>query len=268
MNLALGDQPMLREIVDLNADALEATFTLDGAEAAAVVSAADFAAGTLARESIAAAFGQGFSLNTQTAETLPLPVNLAGTQLTVRDSAGVEHAAPLFFVSPTQVNFQIPASAASGLATVTVRSQAGRTSQSVIEIVETAPSLFSADASGQGFAAGVLMRVKGDNVSYEPLTKYDHTQNAHQAIPIRFGSEDEQLFLILFGTGLRNRNGAVTARLGNTDLPVLYAGAQGEMAGLDQLNLAIPRTLIGSGEVELSVIADEKAANHLRVLFK
>jgi uncharacterized protein (TIGR03437 family) len=268
MNLSLGDQPMAREMVDLNANALNATFELDGAEAAVVVSAADFAAGTLARESIATTFGQAFSLNTETAETLPLPLQLAGTQITVRDSAGIEHAALLFFVSPMQINFQIPASAATGLATVTIRNQFGRTSQSAIEIVETAPSLFSADARGQGFASGVLMRVKGDNVSYEPLTKYDHTQNAHRAIPIQFGSEDEQLFLILFGTGLRHHNGAVTARLGNTDLPVLYAGAQGEMAGLDQINLAIPRTLGGSGEIELRVITDEKAANPLRVLFK
>ena len=112
------------------------------------------------------------------------------------------------------------------------------------------------------------MRVKGDQVSYESLTKYDRIQNAYQVIPIRFGLEDEQLFLILFGTGLRHHNGAVTERWGNTDLPVLYAGAQGEMAGLDQINIALPRTLAGSGEVEFRLIADGQPTNTLRIVIQ
>ncbi len=268
MNLAFGDQPMAREVVDQNADTLEALFKLDGAESASVVSAADFAPGALARESIVAAFGQGFSTITQIADTLPLPTSLAGTEIIIRDRAGFEHTAPLFFVSPTQINFQIPAAAATGLATVTIRSNSGRTSQSIIEITDTAPSLLSADSSGQGFPAGVLMRVKGDQVSYEPLTTYDAAQKAFQSIPIRFGAEDELLFLILFGTGFRHSHGLPTVRFGDVELPVLYAGTQGEMAGLDQLNLALPRTLIGSGEVELNLVVDGQAANPLRVLFK
>jgi uncharacterized protein (TIGR03437 family) len=275
MNLALGDRPLAREVANLNADALKARFTLDGAASHAVVSAADFAAGPLARESIAAVFNgssQEFSTDARAAETLPLPMNLAGTQITLRDSAGVEHTAPLFFVSPTQINFQIPASAAVGLAAVTIRNASGQLSQGVIEIVETAPGLFSADASGQGFAAGVLMRVKGGEASYEPLTRYDAAQKTHVAVPIQFGAEEEPLFLILFGTGLRHNNGEVMARSGNTELPVLYAGAQGEMAqgmiGLDQINLAVPRSLAGRGEVELHLIANDRVTNSLRVVIQ
>ncbi|MDQ3011578.1 MAG: IPT/TIG domain-containing protein, partial [Acidobacteriota bacterium] len=272
MNLALGDQPMAREVVDLNADTVEAAFKLDGAESASVVSAADFTPGALARESIVAVFGQQFSTVTQAADTLPLPISLAGTEIAIRDRAGFEHNAPLFFVSPVQINFQIPAAAATGLATVTIRSRSGRASQSVIEITDAAPSLFSSDSSGQGFPAGVLMRVNGARVSYEPLTMYDATQKAFQAIPIRFNAEDEQLFLILFGTGFRHSRNVPKVRLGDAELPVLYAGAQGEMAqglaGLDQLNLALPRSLIGSGEVLLDVVVDGRAANRLHVVVK
>jgi len=268
MSLAFGDQPMAREIVDLNADLLAATYKLDGAETAAVVSAANFAVGALARESIAAVFGLELSTGTQAAETLPLPLQLAGAQIIVRDSAGIEQTAPLFFVSPTQINFQIPVAAAIGLATVTIRSASGETSRGLLEITETAPSLFSADSSGQGFPAGVLMRVKEGNISYEPLMQYDAAQGLQTPRLIQFGADDEQLFLILFGTGFRHHSGSPTARLGEIELPVLYAGAQGEMAGLDQLNLVLPRTLIGSGEVKLKVIVDEKTANPLRLLFK
>ena len=50
--------------------------------------------------------------------------------------------------------------------------------------------------------------------------------------------------------------------------PVLYAGAQGELAGLDQVNVALPRALAGRGEVELGLTVDGKAANAVRVRFE
>ena len=63
----------------------------------------------LASEAIAAAFGTGLATTTSAATTLPLPTQLAGTTVKIKDSAGIERLAPLFFVSPTQVNYQIPA---------------------------------------------------------------------------------------------------------------------------------------------------------------
>ena len=48
----------------------------------------------------------------------------------------------------------------------------------------------------------------------------------------------------------------------------LYAGAQGSLVGLDQVNVRLPRSLAGRGEVEVSFTADGKAANVVRVNFK
>jgi len=73
------------------------------------VSAASFSGTTLASEAIVAAFGQSLATRLETAVSLPLPTSLAGTVVRVRDSAGTQRDAPLFFVSPTQVNYQIPA---------------------------------------------------------------------------------------------------------------------------------------------------------------
>ena len=36
-------------------------------------------------------------------------------------------------------------------------------------------------------------------------------------------------------------------------VPVAYAGAQGSDAGLDQINIALPSSLAGTGEVEVQV---------------
>jgi uncharacterized protein (TIGR03437 family) len=46
---------------------------------------------------------------------------------------------------------------------------------------------------------------------------------------------------------------ALTGTAATTPSPVLYAGPQRELAGLDQVNLALPRRLVSAGEVRVSV---------------
>jgi uncharacterized protein (TIGR03437 family) len=81
------------------------------------------------------------------------------------------------------------------------------------------------------------------------------------------GAASDQVFLLLFGTGLRQRSSlaAVTARVGGTAAPVSFAGAQGSLVGLDQVNLLLPRTLIGRGAVDVVLTVDGKTANTVGV---
>jgi uncharacterized protein (TIGR03437 family) len=46
---------------------------------------------------------------------------------------------------------------------------------------------------------------------------------------------------------------------------VLYAVAQGEFPGLDQVNIQLPAGLSGSGEVDVQLTVDGKNANVVRV---
>jgi uncharacterized protein (TIGR03437 family) len=78
------------------------------------------------------------------------------------------------------------------------------------------------------------------------------------------GAETDQLILMLYGTGLRAARG-VTAVIGGVDAPVLGFAAQSQYAGLDQVNVRVPRELKGRGEVDLVLKADGKAANTVRV---
>jgi uncharacterized protein (TIGR03437 family) len=236
--------------------------------AVASVSAASFTGAALASESITAAFGVGLATSTQVAATLPLPTELAGTRVIVRDSAGVERAAPLFFVAPRQVNFQIPAGSANGLATITITSGDGAMAFGTAQLEDVAPGLFAANANGQGVAAAQALRVKADNTqSYEPVAQFDSANNRFVTRPIELGPEGERVFLILYGTGLRKRStlANVTATLGGTVAATLFAGAQGDFAGLDQVNVEIPRSLSGRGEIDAALRVDGKAANVVRV---
>ena len=85
--------------------------------------------------------------------------------------------------------------------------------------------------------------------------------------PVDLGSPTDQVFLLLFGTGIRGRSAldAVKVRIGGVDAEVLYAGAQNEFPGLDQLNVKLPRSLAGRGKVEIALTVDGKSANTLEV---
>ncbi|HZS03747.1 MAG TPA: hypothetical protein VFD58_02650 [Blastocatellia bacterium] len=237
----------------------------------ASVSAAGYSGGSLATESIVAAFGSHLSTGTQGTTAIPLPTGLTGTSVTVRDSIGTERLAPLFFVSPTQINYQIPPGTAPGNATVTVTASDSEISSGTVGIVAVAPGLFSADASGQGVAGAVALRVRSNgSQQFEPVFSYDESQARMTAVPIDLGQQGDDVYLILFGTGFRARSdvNAVTVRIGDKDLSVTYAGAQGAFIGLDQINVKLPPTLIGKGELDVMIKVDGQNSNTVKVRIK
>lgn len=239
--------------------------------AVATVSAATFGTGAVAAESIVSGFGTNFSTATGFGTSVPLPQTLAGASVAVTDALGVERLSPLFFVSPTQINYQVPAGTAIGEATVTIRQSGTIVARGTLSIVGVAPGLFTANASGQGVPSAVVLRVKANGEqSYESITQFDQTQNRVVALPIDLGAATDQLFLVGFGTGLRNRSSlsGVTCTIGGTNAEVLFAGSAGSFVGLDQVNIAIPRSLAGRGNVDLVLRVDGKTANTVSISVK
>lgn len=233
------------------------------------VSAASFAAGVpVAPESIASGFGQGLAATTEVATTLPLPTTLADVTVNVRDSAGVERAAPLFFVSAEQINYLIPSETMSGTATVTVTRGAQVVASGKLEIEAVAPGLFTANSDGRGVAAAVTLRMAADNSqSYENVFQCGATPGSCVAKPIDLGPETDQMFLILYGTGIRGRSSlsAVSVKVGGAESPVEYAGPAPGFVGLDQVNVRLPRSLSGRGETEVVLTVAVKTANTVKV---
>ena len=235
-----------------------------------VVSAASYKGDALAAEQIVVAFGVNLADSIVVANTLPLPTTLSGVSVKVRDSQNVERLAPLFFISPTQINFQLPAGMAVGASLITVVKNGTTVSTGNAPIAAVAPSLFTADTSGRGLAAGQALRIKSGNLqSYEPIGRFDSQQGKFIPVQIDLGPTTDQVFLILYGTGLRNRRdlSVVNATIGGVATEVNFAGAQGGYAGLDQLNIRIPRSLAG-GEFDVAVTVDGKASNVVRVALK
>jgi uncharacterized protein (TIGR03437 family) len=242
------------------------------AAAFASVSAASYsAAGGLAPESIAAGFGSALGNENVSASSLPLPTTLGGLTLKITDSAGVERPAPLFFVSPGQLNYLVPPDAAIGPANLKVVNSAGPIASGRIQISRVAPGVFSANAIGQGPLAGFALRIKSDGSQfYEPIAQFDSVQNRFVPVPIDLGPPSDQVFLGFFGAGLRFRSSLAAVRcvIGGENHEALYAGAAPEFVGIEQVNVRLSRALIGRGEVDVALTVDGKDANTLRVHFR
>ncbi len=272
-----GGSAILLNVTSDGAGGYTGTFALGltgvPASVAAVssVSAATFASGALANDSIAALFGTGLATSTVAATTTTLPTTLGGVQLQIIDSAGTTRNAPLFFVSPTQINYQVPSGTAAGSAVVNVLLNGSTVGTGAATIASVAPGIFTANSSGRGVPAALVFRLKADgSQSYESLARFDSAQNAYVATPIDLGASTDQVFLIGYGTGLKNRSSLamVTATIGGTAAAVSYAGEQGTYAGLDQFNVAIPRSLAGRGSVDVVLSVDGKTASTVTINIK
>jgi uncharacterized protein (TIGR03437 family) len=228
------------------------------------VSAASFARGSVAPESIVSVFGGGLATGTVTSTTLPLPTRAGGSTVTILDSAGVSRLAPIFYASPGQMNVQVPAGTAQGAARAVITREDGITSESSLTIAATSPGVFTANSGGSGVPAALAVRVAADGTQTPvPVFQCGATAETCVPAPVNLGADTDQLIVSLFGTGIRFRSSleAVQVQVGGERADVLYAGAQGQFIGLDQINLRVPRTLRGRGTVNLVLSVAGVAAN-------
>ncbi len=272
--VSFGDQPIRREIADVNTNELAANYAdavITITRAVANVSAASYSPTDLAVESIAAAFGAPLATRVEVASSQPLPTSMAGTTVRVKDSAGTERLSPLFFISPAQINYQIASGTVPGPGMVTVTSGDGAISMGNVNITSVAPGLFAANADGQGVAAALALRVRADGSQiFEPVAVFDQSSNRFVAAPIDLGPASDQLFLVLFGTGWRFRSSlaAVAVSAGGINSAASFAGGIPGFVGLDQLNLPLSRALAGKGEIEIALTVDGKTANRVRMAIR
>jgi uncharacterized protein (TIGR03437 family) len=213
-----------------------------------IVSSASFALGPVAPGSFVSAVGKG------------LPASIANLAIAVTDANGVSHAAPILYASPTQINFLIPSGTAAGVATVTITSS-GSPLVAQVEIVPTAPGLFTENSSGLAAAYAIRVDAQG-NQSLE--TVFTLSGGVVTATPISLGAPSDQVYLILFGTGF-DSTGNTGATVGGQSAPVVFAGPQGSTPGLDQVNILLPHALAGSGNTRVVFTAAGIAANSVFV---
>ncbi len=229
------------------------------------VSAASFEETPVAPESIVAAFG--LPLATQTAVAtdanpntpeIELPTQLGGTTVEVNG-----RRAELFYVSPGQVNYVMPAATEPGFASVVVKSGDGTTLSGTVQVAQVSPAIFTANPTGRGVPAAYLLRVKADGqLSYESPFQWIGATGSFHTKPIDMGPPGDKVNLVLFLTGVRRAVASgVRVLIGGDAIESSYSGLAPGFVGLDQINVEIPRSLIGRGNVSVSVTSGGVTSN-------
>lgn len=122
--------------------------------------------------SIVSVFGLNLASTVASGPTSPMTQTLGGLTATLGDSV-----LPLFFVSPTQINFLLPAETAIGPATLTVSIAGEPNTTAPITVVEDAPGIFGQSANGQTCAVafhsdGTQVTSSSPAVAGETVTVY------------------------------------------------------------------------------------------------
>jgi uncharacterized protein (TIGR03437 family) len=250
--------------------AVKAGIIINNDYGVASVSAASFVGSPwpIAPDTIVAAYGTRLCTATAAAAKQPLPTTLAGTSVKVNNIA-----APLFFVSPGQVNYLAPPTLTAGDHEVVISATQENgdvvVSKGLIKIGPVSPAIFTANSSGNGAPAAVIGRVdeKG-NFGYDPRPPFEWSPGDPGRwipSPIEVVSDAQPTFLILFGSGMKNAApGTIKAIMGGIEIAVT-PNVVGGFVGLEQVNVPIPVALKGRGPVDLRLVADGVPSNQVTV---
>jgi uncharacterized protein (TIGR03437 family) len=235
--------------VDLNSPAV-----------ASVVNSASYASGPVAPQEIVTLFGAGMATQTASA-SLPLPTVLGGTSVQITDSAGNAQFAPLFAVSSVQANILVPGGLAAGPAKVAVLHGSATALTGSMTIASSAPGIYSVNSDGAGAAAAIayVVTAASQRVTQTAFTCNPPAARSCLASPLSLGGPTDTLYIELYGTGIRGA-ASVQCFVAGQSVPVLYAGAS-SYAGLDQVDISVPKSLAGMGDVRVYVVADGAASN-------
>ena len=218
--------------------------------------------GSVAPASLASLFGANLATATAQAGSQPLPTLLGGVTVAVKDAAGVQRNVPLIYVSPGQINFEVPDGTAAGAVTLAVNG-AGSTQIFTGTIQPVLPTLFSMNGNGTGVAAALAVAVQAANPRLQnPAPVFQCSNGTCVSVPLVLGV-DTPVYVSFYGTGIRNASSManVSVTIAGQNAAVQYAGPAPGFAGLDQVNVAVPLSLRGNGESDVILTVDGQASN-------
>ncbi|MSV29970.1 MAG: hypothetical protein EXQ52_14675 [Bryobacterales bacterium] len=214
-----------------------------------IVNSASLQPGPIAPGSLFAIFGENLGQKAESAAVLPLTTVLAGTRV----YAGGQ-AVPLTYVSPTQINAQLPWNLPMGQTTLEVVDW--KSEHSIIRLFQTVPAALGLFTRGTRKA--VVQNADGtanDPANPAPggsiLTAY-LTGQGELSISIPDGAASP----VQPGALPRRK---ITATLAGTEIRVLYAGMAPGLVGILQVNFQTPS--LPPGTYELKFFADDNESN-------
>ena len=207
----------------------------------------------LAPGGIVQIFGAGFSAVTMQASFNAgrLPISLAGTSVTI---GSVE--APLYFVSPGQINAQVPVELAAGRHSVTVTSRAIASNAETITLTAAKPGI-AALPGGRAIAQNAAFQLIGTD---RPARAGDYvviylTGMGATTPPVASGAQSPV-------DPLARAVRAPQLLLDGKPVEVLFAGLTHGLAGLFQVNFRVPVDQ-APGDLKLIISQEDAHSNEV-----
>jgi uncharacterized protein (TIGR03437 family) len=210
----------------------------------AVVNAASFRANETPAGSVFSIFGVNLATGVGQPSSVPLPTTLLTTTVTVNGEP-----APLFYVSQSQINAQMPEDTKPGVATVIVKNGAS-TSNAVAVII---PATGTPGIVVYGNNRAVVVNQNGSvNSSSSPakvgdvlVAYFTGGGPANAAGPLVTGAPAPN--------GLSPVSGANTVKVSGVDATVNYMGLTPGSIGLYQANFVVPRVAAGDHPLVITI---------------
>jgi uncharacterized protein (TIGR03437 family) len=184
-------------------------------------------------------FGRGLSESSLQAGAGALPNQLGSTVVLVNDQP-----APLLFISPGQINLQLPNEVSGATASIVVRVGAIPTPPVAVPIASVSPSIFTLTGSGAG--PGAIVKQNGTVVSrtnpVKPLEIVSVYATGLGAVSpkVATGAVSPP------GPALAYAAGSVSVWMEGRTAPVLFAGLSPSFVGLFQINVQVPLGITGA----------------------
>jgi uncharacterized protein (TIGR03437 family) len=232
ISVGIGRGPLLALTVALRAPAFSGSGVyLNPAGIVNSASSAPFTVGG-SRGELMTMYGSGLASSTVIAPSIPFPTTLNGVQVMVNG-----RAAPIYYVSATQISAIIPYATEFPLAQITVVNNGVPSNAVTIFMSPTSPGVFTKPPGGNGFAAA--LHPDGSLVTPSQPAKAGETiavfvtglGTVSPAIPDGAAGPVDPLSVAEFG---------FAARIDNLDATVTYAGLAPQLAGLYQINVTVP----------------------------
>jgi len=221
--------------------------------AGGMVNGATFGAQAPAAGSIVSLFGTNLALSAASAQTAPLPTTLAGASVQLN---GI--AAPLFYVSPTQMNLQIPWQLAGQTQASVVVSVSGvATAPQTVNLSAYGPGIFTVNQTGSGQGA---VLIAGTAAVAAPTGVVPGARPANRG---------EYISIYCTGLGPVNNTPASGAKaptsplsststlptvtVGGLSAVVTFSGLAPSFVGLYQVNAQVPDTAVPGDAVPVTL---------------
>ncbi len=213
---------------------------------------------SVAPGSIISIYGQGLAPNLEIGPTNPLAQSILGVSVTVNNSI-----LGLLFVSPQQINAQLPSSLSDGSYTLVVQSTGQPDVSATFNVVRDAPGLFFQTISSEQIA--IAMHADGSLVTPDsPAAAGETISFLGTGFGLYNGTVPDGFFPPNPAPTLKD---SVTLSLGSQSPSVISSRAAAGYTGVAQVSFQVP-TGLASGNVPLSVSINGTASNTVQLPLK